>query len=295
MFRIVTKSIVIIAAVICSFSACKSEAEKPIIESSYENEADFRATIDSIAEVVYSFPDPDEIINEIFISDIKLKQGVVCSRSNAEHLYEFNSMATFMGVLMADISYLILQEKNSEALIYSRTAMRLSDKLNLNMFRDKDIMQKVENNIESKDALFVLHKEFISDIKYELEYSKRGKTLALVYTGSIIESLYLSMENINKDNIQTISPKIIEQYLLVKNLISFLGQYDSDPEVKEKIVFLSAIYELMEECVTYPEKEVQEKEDGHFRIKSSEKVEYNMQNFDLLKSKIIEFRNAIVE
>ncbi|MCK5170148.1 MAG: hypothetical protein KAQ75_09720, partial [Bacteroidales bacterium] len=129
----------------------------------------------------------------------------------------------------------------------------------------------------------------------ELEYTNRNKTLVLIYTGSIIESLYLAVNNINYDDSKIITEKIMEQYIVINNLYDFLLQYKEDPDIKSTIEQLDSIKYFMNKCNKDGDISVQKDEQNHLDFKGGDEVIYNIDDFESVKSKIIELRKSIVE
>ncbi len=257
---------------------------------------DYELISDSISEMVYSVPDPDEIFNEIFIDEYVLKPNLVHSLSSANQLFESKTIALNIGVYFADMAYLILMEKNIMAVEYLKTILELSKNLELNSSQNPDLIFSIENNINNKDTLFTLIKESVYDIKDELEYTKRNKILVLIYTGSIVESLYLAVNSINYEDSNVINEKILEQNIIIDNLYDFLSQYKEDPDIMSTIEQLDSIKYFMDKCKKGgSDISVQKDEQNHLVFKGGGEIVYDMDDFESVKSKIIELRKSIVE
>lgn len=291
-FRFALNSIMVIA--IISLGNCK----KPNTQSA-RNIPDslpaYISSIDTQVDMIYSMPDPEEILNEIFVEDIVFKSGIVCSIDNANQIFKYNSIALYMGVLMSDMTYLMIQEKNNLSIEYYRTVIKLSDQLDLSFFRNSDLLEKIEANVDDKDALLVVFKESLGDIKYELDYSKRNKTMALIYTGSIIETLYLAISNIENNNAQMISEHILEQYSIFNSLKEFLSYYSSNSDIRPIIEQLDSIEYYMNVCIAHDTIVAVEKTKDNILHFRGNKAIYNLDSFDSVRNKIFELRNNIIE
>ena len=257
---------------------------------------DYKLISDSIMGMVYSVPDPDEIFNEIFIDEFELKSDLINSLSSADQVFESKTIALNIGVYLADMAYLVLNEKNILAIEYFKTILKMSKNLGLSNFQSPDLLFNIEANINNKDTLYSIIKESINEIKDELEYTNRNKILVLIYTGSIVESLYLAVNNINYDDSKEIIEKILEQNIVIDNLYDFLSQYKEDPDIMLTIEQLDSIKYFMDKCKKGDsEISVRKDEQNHLIFKGGTEVVYNMANFESVKSRIIELRNVIIE
>lgn len=275
------------------FSMCINDNKKrqDLSQSSQEE-----IVSDTILGMVYSVPDPDEILSEILVEEIELKPDLILSLDIAEQLFDSKSIALNMGVYFADMAYLMLLENNLLAIEYFKTILELSGNLGLTNFQNQDLFSELENSVYKKDTLLTIIKGSIYDIKDELEYTNRNKTLVLMYTGSIVETLYLAINNINNNDSYQIREKIIDQAIVIDNLFEFLNQFKDDPEIMETIDQIDSIkYYLHKSIKGDSDINVQKDEQNHLVIKSEGKVIYNMDDFESLKSMIIELRNKIIE
>jgi hypothetical protein len=282
-----------LVVIVCLFSMCMSDNKKgqdPSLSSTEE------IITDSILGMIYSVPDPDEILNEILVEDIELNPNLIQSLDLAGELFDSKTIALNMGVYFADMAYLMLMEKNLLAIEYFKTILELSGNLGLTNLQSQDLFSNIENSIYKKDTLFTIIKGSIYDIKDELEYTNRHKILVLIYTGSIVETLYLAVNNVNNNDSHQIREKIIDQVIVVDNLSEFLNQFKDDPEIEEIIDQIDSIKYYMNKSIKGDsDLNVQKDEQNHLTFKSGEKVIYNMDDFESFKSMIFELRNTIIE
>ena len=153
--------------------------------------------IEEALDIVYAIPVPDELFSEIFLDKTELKSGIVAPIESGDNLVYEKSIALIKGVFISDMAYMILLDENYYAVNYFKTILRLSDRLELGHLQNQDLLNSIEYNIGNKDTLEAIFNESINDIRYELENSKRDKTLALIYTGLLVETLYLAIQNIH--------------------------------------------------------------------------------------------------
>ncbi len=284
--------ILLLAALI--FSMCVNDNKKEQNKAQSDPD-DYELISDSIMAMVYSVPDPDEIFNEIFIDKFELKPDLINPLSSADQVFESNIIALNIGVYFADMAYLILNEKNVLAIEYFKTILKMSKNLELSNIQSPDLFFNIETNINNKDSLCSIIKESINEIKDELEYTNRNKTLVLIYTGSIVESLYLAVNSINYEDSKVINEKILEQSIIIDNLYDFLSQYKEDPDIKPTIEQLDSIKYFMDKCKKHVDVSVQKDEQNHLVFKGGDEVVYDMDDFESVKSKIIELRKTIVK
>ena len=277
------------------FSMCVSDNKKEQ-DKKQSNPDDNKLISDSIMEMVYSVPDPNEIFNEIFIDKYELNPNLIHSLSSVDRFFDSKTIALNIGIYIADMAYLVLNEKNILAIEYFKTILKMSKNLELSSFQSPDLFSSIETNINNKDSLYSIINESINEIKDELEYTNRNKTLVLIYTGSIVESLYLAISNINYDNSEIIIEKILEQNIVIDNLYGFLSQYKKDPDIKSMIEQLDSIKYFMDKCKKGgSDISVQKDEQNHLIFKGGTEIVYNINDFISIKSKIIELRKSIIE
>ncbi len=284
--------ILLLAFLIFSMCTRNNRKEQDDVQSGTD---DYEIISDSIMAMVYSIPDPDEIFNEIFTDEFELKLSLINSLSSADQVFDSKTIALNIGVYTADMAYLVLNEKNIMATEYFKTIIKLSKNLDLSNIQSPDLFFNIEANINNRDSLCSIIKESINEIKDELEYTKRNKILVLIYTGSIVESLYLAVNNINYDDSKEIIEKILEQNIVIDNLYEYLYQYKEDPDIKTTIEQLDSIKFFMDKCKKDVDVSVQKDEQNHLVFKGGNEVVYNLNDFELVKTKIIELRKSIVE
>ncbi len=283
--------ILLLAVLIFSMCTHNNRKEHDEIQSGSE---DSEIISDSIIAMIYSVPDPDEIFNEIFIDEFDLNLNLVNSLSSADQVYDSKSIALNIGVYIADMAYLVLNEDNLLAIEYFKTIIKMSKDLELSGLQNPDLFFNIETNINNKDTLYSIIKESINEIKDELEYTNRNKTLVLIYTGSIVESLYLAVNNINYDDSKIITDKIMEQNIVITNLYDFLLQYKEDPDIISTIEQLDSIKYFMDKCKVDGDINVQKNEQNQLVFKGGNEVIYDMTDYESVKSRIIELRKSIV-
>ena len=280
--------------IIIVFTNCRNNnrTTQEIIGNLESNEA----SIDSIIEIVYSVPDAYEILNEILINSKEFKPDITNSVENVNHYFESKSIALNIGVYFSDMAYHLLRENNALAHEYFKTIIQMSSNLGLSNFQSVDLLLYFENNTNNKDTLHSIFKESIYDIKVELENSNRNKILGLIYTGSIIESLYLAINNIDHNDSKEVIEKIIEQNIVIENLSDFLSLYKLDSDITITIEQLDSIKYFINKCITQDTTlSVQKNVRNQLIFKGGIEAEFNIEDFEFVKSKITELRNAIIE
>ena len=101
-----SKILLLLLAVLI-FTMCISDNKKKQNEVQSGSD-DYELIPDSISEMVYSVPDPDEIFNEIFIDEYELNPNLIHSLSSVDQLFDSKTIALNMGVYFADMAYLVL-------------------------------------------------------------------------------------------------------------------------------------------------------------------------------------------
>lgn len=281
----------ILVVILLTNCSSDNQTRGKIISNLHSDEA----SVDSLVDIIYSIPDPDEILDEIMIDKLKFKTGLENPLENADHYFESKSVAMNIGVYLTDMAYLLLLKNNSQAIDYFYAITKLSNNLGISTIQSEELYEYIRNNIDNQDSLYFIFKESIYNIKTELENSNQHKNLALIYTGSVIESLYLAVNNIDYNNSEMIIEKILEQSIVINNLYDFIEQYKLNSDLALTIKQLDSVKNFMNRYIKQntPAK-AQKDEQDNLTIEGGYKIEYSKEDFENVKLKIIELRNNII-
>jgi len=246
------------------FTQCKSEKKGDDKQTSaVEEETQGFGAND---QVFYMLPSPDEIFSEIFMDDIELNPELVNLASNSSNYVDVKSQAVNLGVYISDFAYLSAIDDSADELEYLKVIRELTDKVNLYGIVDEELIDRINANLMVKDSLNKISQEMYYRMSQMLENSDRNNILVLISTGSIIEALYLAINNIDFENSAEVVQKIFDQKFVFDNYYEFASQYSDDIYVKTVLNELSVIKEMFDHF-TYNETDIKvTKEKDNFII-----------------------------
>ncbi len=251
---------------------------------------------DSIGETNYLFPSPDELLDEILSTKMEVDLKLINPSANANKYIENKQLALNLGIYLSDLAYVNLSGDKNMALIYLKTIRDMAQKINIYKLIDEDMYVRIQNNMANKDSLNQIFKLMYNDMGELLESSQRNNVFALVASGALIESLYISSMSVKSyEEYKPIAVKIFEQKYLISNFYDFASQYKKDPNVLEVMQILDNFKNILESAGTNTsETKVVDKSKKHFIIRGGEDIIITKTNFEKFREQVIKVRQEIV-
>jgi hypothetical protein len=252
--------------------------------------------IDTVENITYLLPSPNEILNDIFEHNVKLNPNFVNPISNSnKNIYE-KSQAINLGVYIADFAYLNLNKNKTNASDYFKIIKRLTEKLNIYGLIEKSFFDRVNNNLMNNDSLSIILKEMYYNISDILEDSGRQRVYAFISTGTIIETLYLSVMNIDKySEYQSMATDIFKEKQVFNSYYSFVSSFNNDDDIKNVLKQLIKLKSILDFSVTNTSKTIIDKDKkGNIVIYGGEKIIVNEKIFSDFKENVIAIRSNFI-
>ena len=149
----------------------------------------------------------------------------------------------------------------------------------------------------NNDSLSKIMQEMYYNISDILENSNRQKVYALISTGTIIETLYLSVMNVTKySDYQSIVHEIFREKEIFNSFYSFLSSFKDDKDITavlNQLIKLKSI--LNASVVNKSEISVKKDKSNHFSIKGGEKISINEKIFLDFKENVKTTRQNIIK
>lgn len=275
------------------FMGCKSSKEEKSEKQQPKEAFEIQDTLD---QVIYVLPSPNEILAEILIEDVKIDPALVNPYTNVNKYLDTRSQAVNLGVYIADFAYLSYSSENTTELEYLRVIKKLSEDVNIYGLMENNTIERIQNHLTQKDTLDKISQELYYKISNNLENSNRENIFTLISSGAIIESLYLSVLLVdNFDDYKGIIEKMYEQKFVFDNFYEYANVYADDPYVKQIIDQLEVLKQTFDQIEkTETKQEVKKKDDQTLRFKGGSQFVVNSENFDQFKTNIISIRNEII-
>ncbi len=278
------------------FSGCNS-CKKEKKEKSEKPEATEAIRIkDTLNEVIYVLPSPNEILAEIFMNEVEINPSFVNPHTNAKDYLDTRSQAVNLGVYIADFAYLSYSSENTTELEYLKVIKKLSEDVNIYGLMENKTMERIQNNLTKKDSLNKISQELYYKISNNLENSNRENIFTLISTGAIVESLYLSVMLVDDfDDYKEIIEKMYEQKFVFDNFYEYAQVYADDPYIKSIIDQLEVLKQTFDQLKKEEMEQKVVEEEGKMRFTGGSKFIVNNKNFDQFKTNVISIRNEIIK
>jgi len=285
--------IIIVLSIVGIIAQCKSDKkENP-------NTVEVIETIqisDTIGNYIYILPSPNEILEEISINKLEINSSIVNPAINVSQYNDTRSQAINLGVYIADFAYLSYSAENTTDLEYLKVIKQLSEEVGMYNLIDEKILSRINDNLMNKDSLNIISQEFYYNLTDQLENSNRQNIFLLISSGTIIESLYLSVSLINNFDLhKEYVQKIYEQKFVFDNFYEYAKQYDEDIYVQKIIDHLDILNQIFDGLTEENEDpKVIKNEDSTLRFVGGSNFALDKKSFENFKSNIISLRNEIV-
>jgi hypothetical protein len=245
--------------------------------------------------MVYLLLSPNEILSEIFTQELTLNTQLLNPRGNAGKYLDVKHQALNLGVYIGDFAYLNVCSNKSYALDYFKIIRDLAQKNNIYGCFDEAVFNRIQNNLANSDSLIAISQEMYYNMSDILENANRQNIYALIASGAIIESLYISVMNTGDlmDNEQ-LAQRIFDQKQLFDSFYAFVSLFKTEPDIKSVIAKLDIIKKILAKTnVNATKKVVSKDKQGHIEVKGGQDVVGSKAVFKELKESIIIIRQDI--
>lgn len=251
--------------------------------------------------IMESIPSPLEIASLIKESGAAYNSKVLNSTDNVELYNSMYTKALNLGIYGADMGYINLYEKTTDAFAYISAIKGLADDLKVGHFFDFSTLRRLASNNSDMDSLLYISTFGFEDMDRYLKKNKRGNISTLILLGGWLEALHIACsvaESSKKIDNTELVERIGEQKIVLNDIMLILGAYEKDPrtkEIKEKFQSLKGIYDKVEIVYEYAEPETKEV-DGMLVIidNSTSTVKISDEILKEINDKVNEIRNDII-
>jgi hypothetical protein len=290
------KSIPGIILVLIAIS-CSSNNNKQQTVAKSDKEVLNANQLEKMQETYYRFPSPDEMLNFINRESLNFNDQILLPVDNAANYLDSKSQALNLGVYISDMAYIILFQRQKEALSYFQVVYDLSDKLRMSSAFDAQLLKRFEDNLKNADSLKALSDGAMIKITNYLVQNDKEKTLAIISIGGYIESLYIAFNLVNTygEN-NPIIQRISDQKLVLENLQNYALVYSDDQNVSDAIKLLQPIRDCYNNFKTISEETTVKKDkNGKLIISGGQKITITQEQYNKLRDITFAARKVITE
>lgn len=251
--------------------------------------------IDSFKNMVYLLLSPNEILSEIFTQKLTLNAELLNPRNNAGKYLDVKHQALNLGVYIGDFAYLNMCGNKSFALDYFKIIRDLAQKNNIYGCFDEAVFNRIQNNLANSDSLIAISQEMYYNMSDILENANRQNIYALIASGALIESLYISVMNAeNPADNEQIAQRVFEQKQLFDSFYAFVSLFKNESDLKSVIMQLDTIKNIYAKVTINTSKKVVSKDkQDHIQVKGGLDIVGSKTIFNELKEDIMMIRHDI--
>ena len=147
-----------------------------------------------IRKFKYPIPSSFEVVDMLQNADAGFVLGITNSADNVDKYFTQRSKALNLGIYGADLSYVTTYNRQDETMSFLESSKRLINELEITSTFNQDFVEKVESNIENKDALIDIITESFYDTYNVLNEKGEDRLSLLVVAGSWIEGVYITTQ-----------------------------------------------------------------------------------------------------
>ncbi|MBN2484830.1 MAG: hypothetical protein JXB34_02535 [Bacteroidales bacterium] len=153
--------------------------------------------------------------------------------------------AILLGFYVADLAFLVSQNKKHDAMKYLSSIKKLGDHLKISGIFTEDRLNSFQNNLENTDSLYMVIVETQYSLVNLLQTSNRNDILIVATWGGIVESLYILTTNINSNEEISATNELIENYqFMYTEFYNYCIQYSDNNLVKALFADIEQIHTI---------------------------------------------------
>jgi hypothetical protein len=185
-------------------------------------------------KVFYSLPSPMELSSLLQKSGSRFDKSNLHDLKAVEHYNTNDARALNLGIYGADLSYTSVFDQTQETMQYLKAAQKLSDALGISSAFNKDVVERIQTNMNNKDSLMNIISDSYLETDAFLNENERQNISALIISGGWIEGLYLASKMaFNAPKNDVLLGRIAEQKLSLDNLLGLLSAYQQHASIKD--------------------------------------------------------------
>lgn len=256
--------------------------------------------VKKVEKVFYTLPSPFEMSQMLKRAGASYIVDILNPPQNVHKYNTERSKALNLGVYGADLSYASIYDQTQETMLFLSSSQELSDGLGISSAFKKNLIDRVEANIDNRDSLLQIISDSFYDTDEFLKQNERPSTAVLILVGGWIEGLYIATQLaiITKNNEEVIQ-RIADQKYSLENVFGLIEVYKDNSNIKDlyqDMMELKAIYENVELVkAESPIVESTDKSNQTTTIGAASKLEMTEEQLEKITTVVTNIRTKIVE
>jgi hypothetical protein len=294
------RKLIIGSAIVLLFSCNpENQSNESLVAETVDTVASAHKISDEVlGDIIKSIPSPIEISMLIKESGGDYDESLLNPSSNSSNYNTNYKKALNLGIYGADMGYINIYNKSSDAISYLTSVKELADELNIGQFYDFETIKRLSANSENADSLLYITTSNFEKINNFLHEKRRSDQSVLILVGGWLEGLHISCQIAAKDDNAKLNEKIGEQKIVIDQMLLLVSNFKKDPGMvmlSKELTELKAIYDQVTITYIYREPEMVEV-DGVLTIqdKSESKVNITKDQIQAISSIIVKIRTKMI-
>jgi hypothetical protein len=239
----INKKIMALGLASLLLSACTDPKEKEK-EDIVETDS-VKAAVLNVGGELFSVPSPIQTAMLIKDAGVDYDKSILNDTKKVNLFSTDYLRALNLGIYGADLGYVSLYNKSSDAIGYLASVKQLADKIGVSAAFDASTIKRIENNISNKDSMLVLVGIAYRASDAYLKNNQRTEVSSLILAGGWIESMQFSLNAYTKKPSTQIKYRIAEQKQALGSILKLLKSHNMPDAgvLVTQLEDLSKIYE----------------------------------------------------
>ena len=154
-----------------------------------------------VDELIPLLPSPGEFLAMVHDVGMDYQDGIISPIVDANNFVLYRNQALNFGVYLADFSYLLLFERQSESIKYLHQIQNMSKILGVESYFGDEFFNKLLANLENPDSLKQISLQQSTLFFNRMSDIGNKDLVFLITTGSMIEAMHIASKTIDDKNI----------------------------------------------------------------------------------------------
>ncbi len=253
--------------------------------------------VQTARQIFYSLPSPLETAMILKRSGALYNPEILNSVDNISRYTTTKGMALNLGIYSTDLSYASLFDQTQASIKYMTASKKLAEGLGILNAIDNEIIQRLEENVNNREAIMDIISETLLNTNSILEENDRVAIGSIILVGGWIEGLFIAtslVDDVGKTDNELID-RIIDQKLSLATVINLLEQHKGNSDVKEVLVDINELNKIYNKIqISVSQIEVVADSESTTTLRSKNVVSVNPAVFNELKEKVAQIRTKYV-
>jgi len=246
---------------------------------------------------LFSLPSPYHLTMMVKNTGLKFNESLFNPVENQQQYTSVYKKCVNLGVYGADLAYMNIYQQSPLIISHFSVVKNLANDLDLTSAFNKNLVERVENNVDNTDSLLHIMSSTYRDVDVYLKESQRQREGALVLAGGWIEAMYMLTQLAKENRNQLLIQRIGESKQPLENLIKILSPYYNESEemaaLIDSLIELTNDFDGVEQQYTYVVPEI-DVENRITIVKSVTKIDVPEQVLNDITIKVENVRKQIV-